>query len=438
MSGIPPFRPPPGFRDIAARLEASGHEAWAVGGAVRDALLSRSRSDWDMATDATPTEVRALFRRTVPIGIEHGTVGVFASEGPMFEVTTFRLDVKTDGRHAVVRFATSVDEDLARRDFTINAIAWRPATDELRDPHGGRADLAAGRLRAVGDPTRRFAEDYLRVLRGMRFAGAYDLEVDAPTRAAMAQAASRLARLSAERVREELLKVLAADRPSRSLTLYRDLGALEIWYPEVAARARGTGWTSTLAAVDALPPHRAFLRLIRFLLITIDPLEPGPQPESGAESVLRRLKFSNADTRRGLHLVRHHLPLVHPADSSAQVRMWLHEVGEEHARDLFRLHFADARAAGDTRGARGLTVAWSRVHDELVRGSPLGVGDLAVDGTDLLELGLPPGPLVGLMLEELLAQVLEAPEANEREELLRRAGELVRLGQLDRLREGSP
>ncbi len=400
---------------------------------MRDAVLGRPRSDWDLATGATPDEVRHLFRRTVPLGIEHGTVGVIASDDSMYEVTTFRLDVETDGRHAVVRFAESVDEDLARRDFTINAIAWRPATDELRDPYGGQRDLAAGRLQAVGDAARRFAEDYLRVLRGLRFAGVYGMKIESATRAAMEAATSRLDRLSAERVREELLKVLSTDRPSASLALYRDVGALESWYPELAAAARATEWESTLSAVDAVRTHRVFLRLIRLLLPSGDSgAEAVSDRAAPAEGVLRRLKFSNADIRRGAHLARHHLPLVHPADSAAQIREWLHEVGVEHARDLFRLHFADSRAAKDGESARALAFTWGRVHSELLRGSPLGLTDLAVDGTDLLEMGLPRGPLVGLMLEELLAQVLEAPEANERQELLRRAQELIRLGHLDR------
>ncbi len=167
------FHPPDGFLAIAERLEAGGFEAWGVGGAIRDAHMGVDRADWDIATDARPAQVRGLFPRTVPLGIEHGTVGVIAGDGTMYEVTTFRRDVETDGRHAVVEFAESIDEDLSRRDFTINAVAWRPATGELRDPFRGLADLDRGVLRAVGDPEQRFAEDYLRVLRGLRFAGRY-------------------------------------------------------------------------------------------------------------------------------------------------------------------------------------------------------------------------------------------------------------------------
>lgn len=432
MSGrTAPFHPPASFLEVAARLEAAGFEAWAVGGALRDELLGRIRKDWDLATDARPADVRALFRRTVALGQEHGTVGVIASDETMYEVTTFRLDIQTDGRHAVVEFADTVEDDLARRDFTINALAWRPATGEFRDPFGGRADLEGRRLQAVGDPSRRFAEDHLRVLRGLRFAGSFGLELDPETRGALVDGVSLLPKLSAERVREELVKVLSGPIPEASLRLYEDTGALGSWYPELAeAAATGYGWSHALEALGRIGPHRAFLRLVRLLRAIPD--EDGGGAHA-AQEVMRRLRFSNAEIRRAVHLYEHYLPLVHPADSAARMREWLAEVGTESARDLFRLHFADARAQGDGESTRGLAYTWRRVHEELTQGRPLRLKDLALDGDDLLELGLPRGPLVGLILEELLAQVLEAPELNDRDELLRRARELIQLGSLDRL-----
>ena len=175
-------------RDIAEHLRESGHEVWFVGGAVRDTIfeVAHGRSparagDFDIATSARPEQVQALFRRTVPVGIEHGTVAVLDPKGGAHEVTTFRRDVKTDGRHAEVEFGVSLEDDLARRDFTINAIAVHPETGELRDPFGGRADLAAGLVRAVGDAATRFREDRLRVLRGLRFAAAFGFAVEPAT-----------------------------------------------------------------------------------------------------------------------------------------------------------------------------------------------------------------------------------------------------------------
>jgi len=433
VTETPEFHPPQGLLEVADRLESAGYEAWAVGGAIRDAVLGRPRADWDLATNARPEEVRRVFRRTVPLGLEHGTVGVLAADDTMYEVTTFRLDVETDGRHAVVEFAQDLDEDLARRDFTMNAIAWRPETNEMRDPYDGLADLRAGVLKTVGEADRRFAEDYLRVLRGFRFAGAYSLEIEPDTRAAMEVAVPKLGRLSAERVREELLKVLSAPGASNALRMYGEFGALDGWYDEIADSPSDPRWEQHLASVDAISPDRSFLRVVQLLLTTTERGETAP---GRAESLLGRLKFSNAEIRRGTHLVAHYLPFVHPADGSASIREWLHSVGQEHARDLFRLHFASARASGSTESERALVYTWRRVHDELIGGVPLELGQLAVDGTDLLELGLPRGPLIGLMLEELLAQVIESPERNERESLLATARELIELGGLDSLESG--
>src|SRR5688500_6565798 len=220
---------PDAVRRIVERLQGAGHEAWGVGGAIRDGLLGHDDLDWDVATSATPAEVRKLFRRTVPVGIEHGTVGVLDDAGVMHEVTTFRRDVVTTGRHAVVEFGASLDEDLARRDFTINAIAYHPEREELRDPFGGQDDLRAGLLRTVGDARARFAEDYLRVLRALRFAGRFVLEIDPATWAAVEPSLAGLPQLSGERVREELWKVMTSTpRASAPLAPCESSGALRV------------------------------------------------------------------------------------------------------------------------------------------------------------------------------------------------------------------
>lgn len=430
---VPGLRPPDAFRALAERLEEHGYEAWAVGGAIRDQLIGIDRGDWDLATDAHPDEIRHLFRRTIPLGIEHGTVGVLQADGTVYEVTTFRRDIETDGRHAVVEFAETIEEDLARRDFTINAMAWRPATGELRDPWDGRDDLRAGILRAVGEPAERFAEDYLRVLRGLRFAGRFDLAIDPPTREALELAVGGLRSLSAERVREELEKIMTGPHPAAALRLYRDTGALRIWYPELDLQADTAAWETALATIDALHAGRALLRLVRLLLL-IPGTDEEPDPgEAAVEQVLDRLKLSNADRRRILLLRRHYLPFVNPLDSSAQIRAWLAEIGPGNERDLFRLHFASARAAGDEEAGRGLAYVWRRVHEERLGDAPIDRSELAVDGTDLLELGIDEGPIVGLLLDELHAQVLEDPRLNEREKLLDVARELIELASLDDL-----
>jgi len=430
------FGPSAGFLRLADTLEDAGFEAWGVGGEIRNAYWAaltgtsfrwNADEDWDVATNARPEEVQSLFRRTVPVGIEHGTVGVLDRDGHLYEVTTFRRDVETYGRHARVTFADTIDEDLGRRDFTVNAMAWRPRTDEVRDPHAGFEDLEAGVLRAVGEPEERFAEDYLRVLRGLRFAGTYDLEIEERTRTALEDGVAGLPRLSAERIREELLKVLDDPVPSTALDLYAGVGALEHWYPELAEPARARGeWRRNLAAVDRVPRHRTRIRVARLLIPVAE------EPESrrdAADALLERLRFSNADRQAVAHLVFHYLPFVGPLDSAAQLRTWLAEVGDAW-RDLFRLQLAAARAGRTPEAGRYLVATWRNVHDTALEHPPLELADLRVRGDDILALGVPPGPLVGLVLDELLAQVLEDPDTNERDTLLAEARRLVEIGAL--------
>jgi len=449
VTGRPAFSPPAELLGVAERLEARGFQAWAVGGAIRDALLGHTRTDWDVATDARPEDVLRAFRRTLPIGIEHGTVGVLVPDGMLFEVTTFRRDIETDGRHAVVEFADSIQEDLARRDFTINAMAWRPATDEFVDPMGGRADLERRVLRAVGDAAQRMAEDYLRVLRGLRFAGRLALDVEPGTWDALVAGVGGTATLSAERVREELEKVLAVvhpSYPSSALRLYGEVGVLEIWYPEIAPARRDLRWKANLAAVDSMAPRRSLLRLVRWILApgVAEPIDDSAADGSAAadseaaaelraergQAILSRLRYSNADTRRAVHLLRHYHPLVGPLDSAAQIRSWLSEVGASSARDLFRLHFAGAKVAKAKERMGYLGHAWRRVHEELLASPPLRLADLVIGGDELLQMGVEPGPAVGILLAELHARVLEDPELNRAEKLARLARELIELGGL--------
>lgn len=443
MSGLDAARlaPPRGFRRIAERLEREGFEAWAVGGSLRDAYVAQIggeadaiQKDWDLATDARPHQVMALFRRTVPVGVSHGTVGVLEGDD-LVEVTTFRRDVETDGRHARVAFASSIDEDLGRRDFTANAVAWRPGSGEIRDPYGGQADIASGVLRAVGDPGARFREDYLRVLRGLRFAGRFGWELDPRTDEALRAAVEGLAGLSAERVREELVKVLGDATPSAALDLYATRGALAHWVPELAGLAADEGaWRVALGAVDAVPAQDPNVRLARLVVSAADTPEGRA---AAAESLLSRLKFSTADRRAVVRLARLFLPFVGPLDSAAEHRRWLASVGDAW-QDLFALHVAGARAEaaggpGDGEAAqaqRYLEATLARVRGELDEDPPLRLADLEVDGDDLLELGMSPGPLIRLLLEELLAQVIEDPDRNERALLREEARRLIEIGAL--------
>lgn len=423
---------------IARRLQDAGFETWTVGGAVRDALAGGRPKDWDLTTAARPRDVQRLFRHTVPVGIAHGTVGVLGRDRHLYEVTTFRRDVETDGRHARVVFADHVDEDLQRRDFTINAVAWHPLTGEVRDPHGGLPDLRAGILRTVGDPAERFREDRLRVLRALRFAGRFGMRIDDATWAAARASAPALVHLSAERVREELLKVMRqVDPPSVSLRLYAESGALAHLYPELQACVgapdrSGDVWSHLLATVDAVHPHRAELRIPALLHDAGKPLtrqvdddgrvswpEHAAAGAAVAHRLLRRLKFSNAETDLAVHLVAQHADFPAPDAPAPELRRWLRRLGREYVHDVFRLRIADLRARGedDARLADAHRL-FTRARAELGRASPLEIGDLAIGGGELRQLGLPPGPLYGEILRDLLERVTDDPSLNDRDTLL--------------------
>jgi len=389
MTAIPTPVMPDEVLEIARTLESAGYEAWCVGGALRDALLGHPHTDYDFATSATPAQVMGLFRHTAPVGAKYGTVGVLDRRRVLHEVTTFRRDVTTDGRHAVVAYGVSLDEDLARRDFTINAIAYHPLRQEWRDPFGGRADLERRTVRAVGDPAQRFREDYLRILRCVRFAARFGFAVEPATCAAAVEAGPGLAQLSAERVRDEWLKGLrTAGSVPELVDLWRKVGAAERWIPELTAVT-----AVRVAPAGAVPPERRDPVLLTALLL------------DDAAGVLRRLRASNADIERAAAIARG--PAA-PAGSDARaVRRWLSTVGRA-ADDLLTLY---ALRTGGPAPWAGEVAAIRERRDPLTR------GDLAVTGRDLQPLGLA-GPRLGEVLGVLLDRVLDDPALNTRETLL--------------------
>jgi tRNA nucleotidyltransferase (CCA-adding enzyme) len=385
---------PPEVTAIATRLEKAGHETWCVGGAVRDYLLGFPNNDVDLATAATPQEVQRLFRRTVPVGESHGTVAVLDRENVAHEVTTFRRDVATDGRHAVVQFGVSLADDLARRDFTINAIAYHPLRGEWRDPHDGRGDIDRRIVRAVGDPDTRFREDFLRILRALRFSARFGFAIEDATWRAAKRCVSGVSGLSAERVRDEWFKgLLTAQSTTAFAALWRDIGAIEVWLPEtMLASELGE---HRLRSLDRFPDR--------------DPVLLTSYLSDAPERTLLRLKAPTAAVKRaaGVGRFRSQFP---DATSSGNVRRWLAEVGEL-ADDLVVI--AEVEGAG-----RSLREAVEAVR---ASGAALAVRDLAVDGRDLMAQGVPEGPRVGQILHQLLITVLENPELNRRETLLEMA-----------------
>jgi tRNA nucleotidyltransferase (CCA-adding enzyme) len=383
---------------IAKKLEDAGYETWCVGGAIRDNLLGLENHDFDLTTAAPPDEVRRLFKRTVPVGIEHGTVAVLDQRNTPHEVTTFRKDIRTDGRHAVVEFGVSLMDDLARRDFTINAIAYHPIAHRWQDPFEGAADLERKLIRSVGDANWRFQEDYLRILRALRFSARFQFRIHARTLEAAKANAQGLAQLSAERVRDEWFKgIMTAARVSKLLTLWMDVGAARIWLPEI--RDAGSGMRDAFKAVDKLP--RDPVLITSFLA-------------SDPPSLLTRLKCSSKDIERGRAIGQWRDKYADPKHLP-EVRKWLSQVGE-YADDLLTLLPAHpaSRIPHPVSSLPRVVAAIRAAKD------PLTLKDLAVTGDDLLAAGVRPGPDVGETLQRLLAEVLEDPARNTKQYLLSR------------------
>jgi tRNA nucleotidyltransferase (CCA-adding enzyme) len=401
------LHPPEAVLEISATLERHGYDTWCVGGAVRDALLGLPNSDWDLATTATPQQVRQVFRRTIPVGEAHGTIGVLDKANGMHEVTTFRRDVSTDGRHAEVAFGASLDEDLARRDFTINAIAYKPRTGVLHDPFGGRDDLARRVIRAVGDPDARMREDRLRALRGIRFAARFEFTIEPATWDAIVASAPFLTRLSAERVSQELEKTMDQVRqPGGALSLWKKSGALETLVPALASIDEGT-----LAALDCLPVARGPRASAR-KWNRVSALFWGLNGKAASRAAVA-LRFSTARAKWIAHLADAWYRLGPAIDApgdvgDATLRRWVSTVGRTEFADFWRIVAAraTARTPAVVRSVyrRGLRMAFGNV--------PLALGDLALNGDDLIQLGVPKGPEIRLALDRMLNAVLDDPAVN--------------------------
>ncbi len=394
------IRPPAAALSVLSALRDAGHEAWFVGGCVRDRLLGRSVNDWDVATEAEPTAVIELFPRAIATGLAHGTVTVVVDRLPV-EVTTYRVEVgHSDGRRPdAVHFTRDLREDLGRRDFTVNAMAWDPLSDTLVDPYGGQDDLAKRMLRAVGDPIERFTEDGLRPLRAVRFATVLDLLIDPPTLAAIPQTAATFRKVSAERVRVELVKTLASPRAAWGMALLRDCGLLAECWPELASLDERT-WTRTLTALDSAPPDPVVRLAVLF-------------HATGGEAVpaLKRLRFSNLEVKQVAHL--HAFRDLQPAASRAdgEVRRMVAAIGRD-ALDPLVAYRRTWESDADW------SVFEARVAETGARAAPHAPRELAISGRDVMTVtGIPPSRRVGRILEALLERVWVDPALNTPEAL---------------------
>lgn len=432
---------------LCRRLRGAGHEAHLVGGGVRDMLLGRPPADFDVATDARPEAVLELFGKgyAIPTGLKHGTVTVLTeSSRRHVEVTTFRGEgAYLDGRRpSSVTYVKSLHEDLSRRDFTMNAVAYDPIDDRLSDPFDGRGDLDRRLIRAVGDPLARFGEDGLRPMRAVRQAAQLEMTIEEDTLAAIPPTLDVFRKVSAERIRDELLKMLAAPRPSIGLELMRRTGLLEAVMPELL---EGVGCTQnrfhkhdvfghTLAVVDATEGDP----IVRLGALLHDVGKPrARQPREGApgeysffkhelvgaemaEAICRRLKLSNADRERVVGMVAHHMFFYTDDWSDGAIRRWVRRIGgAEMMEALFALRQGDVAGRGFGEDPEiELGELRRRIADVAAEDAALRVTDLAIDGRDVMRvLGIPPGREVGVILERLLERVLDDPSLNERERL---------------------
>lgn len=421
---------------IIENLQMHGYEAYAVGGCVRDSILAKRPQDWDITTSARPEEIKRLFPRTVDTGIEHGTVTVLLGR-ESFEVTTYRIDgVYEDSRHPKeVTFTNRLEEDLKRRDFTINAMAYN---DEVRlvDVFGGMRDLNRHLIRCVGDPKERFTEDALRMLRAVRFSAQLDFPIEPATADAIRELAPNLSHISAERIQAELVKLLTSNHPERIWDAY-ELGITRTVLPE---------WDAMVGVAQNTPHHKYDVaehtlhalknvkkdKILRLTMLFHDMGKPKMKTtdESGrdhfkghalvseeiARTVMHRLKFDNDTIKKVTRLVCFHDYRIEATERN--VRRAMNRIGVELFPYYLAVRLADVKAQSPYRRREKIEniIAMREVYQEvLAKEECVALKDLAVDGRDLMALGMKPGREIGLMLNELLEWVIDEPSCNKKE-----------------------
>lgn len=436
---------PEKVHQIITTLKNHGYEAYAVGGCVRDSILGRKPEDWDITTSATPMETKALFARTFDTGIEHGTVTVLM-EKEGFEVTTYRIDGEyEDSRHPKeVQFTRSLSEDLLRRDFTINAMAYNEEVG-LVDLFGGAEDLEKGVIRCVGNATERFSEDALRMMRAVRFSAQLGFAIEEETKKAIRLLAPTLRNISAERIQAELVKLLISAHPERIREAY-ELGITEVVLPEFDAMMRTEQETPhhcynvgehTIHALQSVAPDK----VLRLTMLFHDMGKPAkktvddagvahfkghaPVSEQMTKDIMHRLKFDNDTLRKVTKLVYYHDYRM-PAQAG-NVRRAMNKIGEDLFPYYMQVRRADTDAQSDYRkeekyaNLEGIEMLYTEIVEKR---QCVSLKDLAVTGKDLIAAGVKPGPRLGEILDRLLKDVIEEPEHNEKEYLLCLAKEL--------------
>lgn len=433
---------------IINTLTAAGFEAFAVGGCVRDSILGRTPQDWDITTSARPEQVKGLFGRTVDTGLKHGTVTVLMGR-EAFEVTTYRIDGKyEDNRHPrEVIFTPSLEEDLRRRDLTVNAMAYNEERG-LVDLYGGLRDMGEKVIRCVGDPRERFGEDALRMLRAIRFAAQLGYTLTRQTQDAIRQMADTLKNVSPERIQTELVKLICSDHPEKLREAY-ECGVTRVFLPEFD-RAMETPQNHphhcysvgehTLRGLEAIEPDKT-LRLTMLFHDVGKPLalvrdEKGVthfrgHERTGAEmtrEILKRLKFDNETVYKVSKLVRYHDWGNHLEPDIRLLRRAMSRMGEDIFPELFVVKRADISAQSEYLRQEKLErlSRWEQLYQEILeKGQCVSLKNLAVTGEDLIGLGMKPGRKLGETLQQLLELVLEEPRRNTREILLAEAEKII-------------
>lgn len=443
------FPVPALMKELSEVFHAAGFSVYLVGGAVRDFLLKKEASDWDVATNARPADVMRLFKRTIPTGIEHGTVTIIYKKKHI-ECTTFRTEADyIDGRHpAAVAYTASIEEDLSRRDFTMNAIAISLPDGVIIDPFNGREDIRLRRIKTVGNPLDRFLEDGLRPMRAIRFAAQLGFTIDPATLETIPKVLHVTQKISIERFRDELTKMLVCTAPLSGLQLLESTGMLRIFIPELA-ECRGVqqgGYhhfdvlDHSFLTCNACPSGAEHLH-IRLAGLFHDIGKPTVRKlaadgsytfyrhEAVSEkitcTIMRRLKYSNTEIEKTAHLVAQHMFHYEPSWTDAAVRRFIVRVGADTISDLFALRYADVFGLAGTYTEPGFLAEFkARIAAVLQADGAYSIKDLAVNGKDLMALGIPAGRNLGLILHDLLETVLDDPAQNTREQLLRIAAAL--------------
>lgn len=432
---------PQAVEEIIGRINDAGYEAYIVGGCVRDTLLHKEPNDWDITTSATPVQVKAIFKRTIDTGIQHGTVTVMKHRQG-YEVTTYRIDgAYEDARHPKeVIFTPDLREDLKRRDFTINAMAYHPDSG-LVDPFDGRKDLEDHVIRCVGDPRERFSEDALRMMRAVRFAAQLDYKIEERTWEAIKELAPTIGKISAERIQTEMVKLLLSDHPEQFRSFYQ-CGLTAYFLPEFDQMMTTvqnnphhcyTVGEHTIHGLSYIKSEQS-LRLAMLLHDIAKPVtkttdERGVDhfrghPERGskmAEDILRRLKFDNHTIAMVKGLVAYHDRRIEPVERA--MRKALHQIGEEYFPALFEVREADVMAQSEYQKEEKLDAIKEglRIYQKIKKeGQCISLRSLAVNGGDLIRAGIEPGQEIGMILEQMLQDVIGDPSHNTKEYLMQR------------------